>query len=236
MKKFIYNNVSSDVYGLYINGRGVFDSPEPDLEFLTVPGRSGDLVYDNKRFKNIEIKYPACFMQENFLSNFKAFQAFMLSHKGYYKLTDDYQPNHYRMAAISRSIDLSDINWTYDAGSFDLVFNCKPQLFLTSGDTRTTYTAASNTITNPTRFASKPILRVVGAGSVTIEGVTVTIASHSYDYIDIDCDLMDCYYEGNNANSYVTVGNYFPELAPGDNTMTLSGVASVGVTPRWWTV
>lgn len=236
MKTFIYDSVSSDTYGLYINGQGVFNSPEPDLEFLTVPGRSGDLVYDNKRFKNITIKYPACFTQENFRSNFKALQAFLLSHKGYYKLTDDYQPDYYRMAAIDKAIDLSDINWVYDAGSFDLSFNCKPQLFLASGDTATTYTAASNTITNPTNFASKPLLRVVGTGSVTIEGVTITIAAHNYAYVDIDCELMDCYYEGYNLNDKVTVGNYFPEFAPGDNTMALSGVTSVTVTPRWWTV
>ena len=236
MKTFTYDSVSSDTYGLYINGRGVFNSPEPDMEFLQVPGRSGDLVYDNKRFGNIDIKYPACFMLDSFKTNFKSFQAFLLSHKGYYKLTDDYNPNYYRMAAVTRPINPNEIDWVYDAGSFDLTFNCKPQLFLTSGDTSTTYTAASNTIANPTKFASKPLLRVVGTGSFTLGGVTITIAAHGYAYVDIDCELMDCYYQGNNLNDKVTVGNYFPELAPGNNTLTLSGVTSVAVTPRWWTV
>lgn len=236
MKTFTYDSVSSDTYGLFINGRGVFDSPEPDLEFLTVPGRSGDLVYDNKRFGNIEIKYPACFMLDSFQTNFKSFQAFLLSHKGYYKLTDDYQSGYYRMAAINKAIKASDIDWTYNAGSFDLVFNCKPQLFLTSGDTMTTITSASYTLNNPTKFASKPLLRVTGTGSVTVNGVTITVASHSYAYVDIDCELMDCYYQGYNLNDKVTIGDYFPQLDPGNNAIALSGVTSLGVTPRWWTV
>lgn len=235
-KTFTFDSVSSSTYGLYINGSGVFDSPEPDLTYQQVPGRSGDLIYDNKRFNNIEIKYPACFMLSNFQQNLKSFQAFALSHKGYYKLTDDYQPNYFRMASIAEAINPDEIDWTYDAGAFDLVFNCKPQLYLTSGETMTTITSASYTLSNPTKFASKPLLRVTGTGSVTVNGVTITVASHSYPYVDIDCELMDCYYQGNNLNDKVTIGDYFPELAPGNNAIALSGVTSLGVTPRWWTV
>ena len=236
MKTFTYNNTSSKDFGLFINGRGVYDSPEPDLEYVTVPGRSGDLVYDNKRFENVNVKYPACFMLENFRTNFKALQAFLLKHKGYYKLTDDYEPNYFRMASVSEPIELKDIDWVYDAGSFDLVFNCKPQRFLVSGDTETEYTEESNTITNPTEFASMPVLRVYGTGSITLGNVTMTIASHEYPYLEIDCELMDCYYQGYNANQYVTIGPFFPEFAPGENTLVIDGPTMVTVRPRWWTV
>ena len=236
MKTFTFDNTTSSSYGLYINGRGVYDSPEPDLEYVTVPGRSGDLVYDNKRFNNIEVTYPACFMLTNFTTNFKSLQAFLLKHKGYYKLTDDYEPNYFRMASVAEAIKLKDIDWVYNAGSFDLSFNCKPQRFLVSGETETDYTAASNTINNPTNFASKPLLKVYGTGTVTLGSVTLTISAHSYAYIEIDCELMDCYYQGNNANQYVTVGNYFPELEPGNNTLAISGPSKVTVKPRWWTV
>ena len=234
-KTFTFDNKSSADFGLFINGRGVFDSPEPDLEYVSIPGRSGDLIYDNNRFKNIKVTYPACFMLENFRTNFKALQAFLLKHKGYYKLTDDYEPNYFRMASVSEPIELKNIEWVYDAGSFDLVFNCKPQRFLTSGETETDYTA-SNTITNPTDFPSKPLLKVYGTGTVTIGGVTITISSHSYAYIEIDCELMDCYYQGNNANQYVTIGNYFPELPAGNSTLAISGLSKVTLKPRWWTV
>ena len=236
MKTFTFDNTTSSSYGLYINGRGVYDSPEPDLEYVTVPGRSGDLVYDNKRFNNIEVTYPACFMLTNFTSNFKSLQAFLLKHKGYYKLTDDYEPNYFRMASVAEAIKLKDIDWVYNAGSFDLTFNCKPQRFLVSGETETDYTASSNTINNPTNFASKPLLKVYGTGTVTLGSVTLTISAHSYAYIEIDCELMDCYYQGNNANQYVTIGPFFPEFAPGENTLVIDGPTMVTVKPRWWTV
>lgn len=235
-KTFTFDNKSSADFGLFINGRGVFDSPEPDLEYVSIPGRSGDLIYDNKRFNNIGLTYPACFMLTNFTSNFKSLQAFLLKHKGYYKLTDDYEPNYFRMASVAEAIKLKDIDWVYDAGSFDLTFNCKPQRFLVSGETETDYTAASQTITNPTDFASKPLLKVYGTGTVTIGGVTLTIVSHGFAYIEIDCELMDCYYQGNNANQYVTIGNYFPELPAGNSTLAINGPSKVIVKPRWWTV
>ena len=239
-KTFTFDNKSSADFGLFINGRGVFDSPEPDLEYVSIPGRSGDLIYDNKRFNNIEVTYPACFTMSNFKSNFKDLQAFMLKHKGYFRLEDDYLPNHFRMASIDRAIRLDEINWVYDAGSFDLTFNCKPQLFLKSGETETEYTAASSTLNNPTNFIAKPIIKTYGAGLFTLNDVTVTIASNSFDYILIDCELMDCigYSSGiaSNANIYVTIGNKFPEIASGNNTLAITGLTKVTVRPRWWTV
>ena len=77
---------------------------------------------------------------------------------------------------------------------------------------------------------------MTGTGSVTVNGVTITVASHSYAYVDIDCELMDCYYQGYNLNDKVTIGDYFPQLDLGNNAIALSGVTSLGVTPRWWTV
>ena len=61
-----------------------------------------------------------------------------------------------------------------DVGKFDIVFNCKPQRFLTSGSTKTTLTA-NGTITNPTRFAARPLLEVNGYGAIDINGETVSI-------------------------------------------------------------
>ena len=48
--------------------------------------------------------------------------------------------------------------------------------------------------------------------------------------------MMDCYYQGNNANQYVTIGNYFPVLPAGNSTLAISGPSKVTLKPRWWTV
>ena len=48
---------------------------------------------------------------------------------------------------------------------------------------------------------------------------------------------MNCTYLGQNANTFVTVGDYFPTLAPGANQITISSstITKIEVTPRWWT-
>lgn len=89
---------------------------------------------------------------------------------------------------------------------------------------------------NPSLFNSKPLIRVYGVGTFRVNDITVTIASHDKPYIDIDCELQECFYEGENMNEYVSFsGNDFPELQPGDNYMLLaSGITKLEVTPRWW--
>jgi len=96
---------------------------------------------------------------------------------------------------------------------------------------------ATNTLVNPTRFASKPLIRLYGNGTATINGQTITVAN-STAYVDIDCDMMDCYEGSTNRNADVTFSTYdFPELVPGDNTFIAgTGITGFVVTPRWWRV
>ena len=95
--------------------------------------------------------------------------------------------------------------------------------------------AGDNVLTNPGLFPSKPMIRVYGAGVVTINDITITV-SDCDTYVDIDCDAMDCYEGATNRNADVSFSTYdFPELAPGDNVFEInSGVTSIKVQPRWW--
>ena len=91
-------------------------------------------------------------------------------------------------------------------------------------------------INNPTHFNSKPLIRVYGDGTFTVNNTTVIMAAHSEPYIDIDCELQECFYEDTNMNSYVSFSdNDFPELIPGANGfMPTPGITKLVVTPRWW--
>jgi phage-related protein len=84
---------------------------------------------------------------------------------------------------------------------------------------------------NPTLFDAKPLIRVYGKGSITVNGETMEWSGSS-EYVDIDCDIQDCYYMGANMNNYVT--GDFPVLSPGDNVIAFTGSTSVRITPRWW--
>ena len=231
----IYGGLQSDSYGVNISGEGTYDAPERQADVIQIPGRNGDLVIDRGRYNNIQITYPA-FITESFASRFDTFRAAMLNKTGYNRLEDTYHPDEYRMATLTGAIT-ADTGAYNKIGSFKLVFNCQPQRWLKSGETETTLTS-SGTITNPTAYASKPLLKVYGYGNLGIGSMTITIASPGYSYLYIDCEAMDAYNGATPLNHKITLsGNEFPELAPGPNSISLgSGITKVLITPRWWTI
>ena len=90
------------------------------------------------------------------------------------------------------------------------------------------------TIENPTLFDAKPLLRVYGAGTLTLGGQTITISTADV-YTDIDCEMMDCFKYTVSKNGNVSFSGYdFPVIPPGRNVITMDGVTQVDITPRWW--
>lgn len=225
-----FNNVNSKTYGVYISGTGVFDAPARDREYIQVPGRNGDIIIDHGRYQNIEVIYPA-FIVRNFASNIRTWCNKLLEPIDYVRLEDTYHPDEFRLAVLSQGMQVDPVAWLA-AGSFDLVFNCRPERFLKSGETATTFTA-SGSISNPTDMPAKPLIRVYGSGSFTVNGTTITVASNTLGYIDIDCDLQEAFCGSVNANQYISASE-FPVLDSGANSVALNGVTKVEITPRWW--
>ena len=120
----------------------------------------------------------------------------------------------------------------------NLVFKPMIRLASDTDDTWVPYYDGSNKIYNPTLFPSKPLIRVYGDGTLTIGSDVITIASTSYSYIDIDSEIMDCFYGTTNVNNKVTFqSNDFPELRPGLTGIAYSGnITKVEITPRWYIV
>lgn len=92
-------------------------------------------------------------------------------------------------------------------------------------------------IYNPTLFASNPLIRVTGSGTVGIGDNTITVGS-GYSYVDIDSETQNCYCGTQNANAIVSFSTgEFPTLTPGVTGITVgSGITSVQITPRWYRV
>ncbi len=230
LNSLTFNNINSLQYGVYISGTGAFNSPARDREMIEVPGRNGDIINDHGRYKNIEVTYPA-FIIKDFKANLTAWANKLLEPLNYVRLSDTYHPDEFRLAVLSQGMVVDPVRWLA-AGSFDLVFNCRPERFLTSGETVTTFTAGGS-ISNQTDMPAKPLIRVYGSGTITVNGTEIEIASHSYEYIDIDCDLQEAFYGAANANMYISLDE-FPTLRSGANIIVLDGVTRVEMTPRWW--
>lgn len=217
--------------GIYVDASLAFNKPAKDTETFRIPGRNGALVIDHGTWDNVIITFP-CYAKS--IATFESIINQLGALSGYQKIECTNDVTHFRMGVpiIPQAPTVKRINTT---AWFNLSFNCKPQRFLTSGESVTTKTA-SGSITNPTSYASKPLLRITGTGTFTINGTAITIANHGQSYVDIDCEMQDCFYGSTNLNQYVAFTSHeFPTLSPGSNSFTFgTGITQVKITPRWW--
>ena len=185
-KALKFDNVSSRTYGVYITGEAVYNAPERDVEMITIPGRNGSFALDNGRFQNIEVSYPAGIFAEteaDFRQAISDFRNFLCSRNGYVRLQDEYNPDEYRMAVYKSGLEVDPA--MLKAGEFTITFDCKPQRWLTSGETEVTIASSGDTITNPTLFESSPLLEVEGYGDIGIGGETITIQNEVVGHVDL---------------------------------------------------
>ena len=231
---------SSRDFKVYISGQGTYSAPARVYTAYEVPGRSGKLYVDQKRYENIEVSYPA-FVFQDMRNNVDSFRNFLLSQVGYQRLEDTYHPDEYRMAMYKDGLEVG-VDPHHEFAAFDLTFDCKPQRFLKSGDEAVTLTS-NGSIYNPTPFESNPLIKVYGYGTLTINGDPIVITSYSFysiSYIRIDCENMMCTDSGNyyNFGTAVTFTNHnYPVLIPGENTVSMSGeIRQVDIIPHWWTL
>ena len=133
-KALTFDGESSRDYGVYITGQAVYNAPERDVEMVTIPGRNGAFAQDQGRFENIEVTYPAGMFASNqadFAQGIAAFRNMLCSRKGYCRLTDEYNPNEYRLAVYKSGLEVDPAR---SAGEFNITFECKPQRYLMSGE------------------------------------------------------------------------------------------------------
>ena len=171
-----FDGVSTNSYDIYISEEGVFNAPERDVEMITIPGRNGEYALDKGRFNNITVTYPA-FNYETTMANFTSklsnLRNALASRVGYKWLTDTLHTDEYRMAVFKGGLEIDPIKYN-TASQFDIVFECKPQRFLTSGETATTV-SNNGTLTNPTLFPSSPLLQVTGYGTINLGSESLTV-------------------------------------------------------------
>lgn len=228
----IYNGINTQDFGVWAKGGGVYNAPARKYKSISIPGRNGTLTIDEGSFEEAEHSYP-CFIADNFPVNIQGLRNAFMADPGYHVLTDDYNPDEYYKARYMDGLEV-DVAPRAVGGEFTLRFRRDPRRFLKSGDI--TQTIANNgKIENPTLFDAKPLIRVTGYGEVYVGSYRITISS-LFPYVDIDCEMMDCYHGTDNANPVVTFeGNDFPVLPPGRTGVTYSGhVTKVEITPHWW--
>jgi len=231
---FIFKERSSLEFGLLISEKGSYKGAARDVSYTSVPGRSGDLITDNGRYKNITVPYRCTLLnatEKAFSTVAHQIKAWLLSEQGYFPLWDSYDKNYYRLGAYSDEVDVAQE--LRDLGELSLSFNCKPFKYSFEGQKPVVFTAAGS-IYNSEAYPSAPYIKITGSGKVVLSVNNDTFTLDNIDgYIEIDSEIMNAYKGLQPQNNKMT-GAGFPTLLPGDNTISWVGdVESLELVPRW---
>lgn len=240
MTFFTYNGRSSAEFGLHIEKKDVFSAPEYDVEFISIPGRSGDIINPNRRFANIKVTYTVFLARKNtaaLASVLRDIKGWLYSEPDrYHEITDSYDAEYFRYGVISGSLDIEEqLN---KVGSFTVTFNCKPYKYSFAGQEVLVTGAKRLSVANPTAFESRPYIKLYGSGAVTLnisspDSTSLWTISAIDEYIEIDSELMNCF-KGTVLKNDIVTGEGFPVLKPGENLIACTGnVQRFEVVPRW---
>lgn len=184
---FIFNGVSSDTMKFNVTSRQVYNAPAYDLNAIEVPGRSGDLLNPQNRFKNKQISYTGFLKASDFegstwreklSTGLIQLKGWLCSDAGsYHELTDDYDPGFTRYGYISGETAISDIQDRPFGVTLTVTFNCKPYM----------YKAGEPMELPETKSASGSIITITdGAENTPLKSAVVNIEPvqdlNGYDY------------------------------------------------------
>ena len=232
--QFIYNGKRSyDDMCLIITETPPFVAAEREVEFTSIPGKSGDLIEDGGRYKNVTIPYTVAALTDPFDLPLlvKKIAAWLGATGGYFILSDTYDPNYFRYARYSGNLNIADI--LLKIGTAQLNFNAKPFKYSFDGQQAITI-SASGVIYNPEGFASIPYIKITGNGDITLSIENSSFAFKGVNgYIEIDSEIMAAYKGEELQNDKISFSD-FPTLAPGANHIsTVGNVSKIEIVPRW---
>lgn len=239
-----FKGIDSRDLNLYVRKKTAYDKAERDMTFVSVPGRSGDLIIDNGKFKNINIEYELSLFStqheelsenENFFYSFEDVCRWLTEDSKYYKLYNSYEPLYYRMACLTKGISMDDQeHWS--VGKFGIKFNCKPFRYRIDGDEVQTITTQNTRLYNQEVYESLPHIKIFGTGNIYLH-----INGRQYNFLNVlgyvscDSEAMNVYKDMVNKNNDYQANSY-PILEPGSNVISWSGnVSKIEIKPRWCT-
>lgn len=135
----IYRGTSSDDVKFNVTERRVYNAPAFDVSGIEVPGRSGDILNSQERFKNKSIVYTGFIRSSDFPGDttwerlsrgLRTIKAWVCGDAGkYHDLTDDYDPGFVRRAFVSGETAISEVLDRPDGATITITFMAEPFMY-----------------------------------------------------------------------------------------------------------
>ena len=248
--EIILNGVSSEKLGFRVQYRPDIASPTRRLEFISTPGYSGSLIYDDNTFEDTPFEL-SLIIKGNGSDDHSAIMDKIWDVYSYFD-TGKYIPMIPWFDERKEYLVIPDggkgptfSNNVYMDGNIvaSIGLLCKPYKYIV-GYAEQTPTSMNFTLKSPDRtHGGAPLIILEGTSinksTVTVNGKAFELSSIT-DNSYIDSEKRMCYSliggSYKNRNSTVLTREY-PILKPGNNTIAVSapGITRVKITPRWRT-
>ena len=238
-------------YCALIASRSIYTIPQRRQRFITIPKKSGSVYIDDGAYDNIGIEYvfklfPAVSDISaphedltNLVNRFRKSFVLKRGERGYYQLTDSYDPDIFRWAAIEKAtVEVG----TGEVATVTVAFNCEPYRYYWDGD-------KEYRITSPTKIKSvglkgaRPLITIYGIyGSGGACGVKIQDDTYSVTldantpFVTIDSKNGTVMLGQDNKSKLYTSAE-FPVLPVGTITVSPTGdTTQIIMKPRWYDI
>lgn len=234
INQFIFKGKRSyDDFSMIITETPPEEIAERDLEFVSVNGRNGDIVYDNGRYKNVTREYKVTALAERYPLPLliRKIASWLESDVGYHILSDTYDPNYFRYACYNGKVSFTEK--MMQLGAATIRFNCKPFRYSFDGQ-RPIKIGKIGSIWNFEDIESSPYIKIIGSGncSLIVNGIYFPFLNVE-DYIEIDSESMSAF-KGELLQNHKIQFDDFPKFKPGINNIFSAGnISEILIIPRW---
>lgn len=232
---FCFDGVDSRDYGIYLSSAIKISGAQPNVEKISIPGRSGDFLRYDGSFSNVSFA-AECFVHGDHAADaIAAIAQWTMGTQGYRKLEFPWEDG-YRMAYVTSSPDTERLSQGVRA--FTLDFSCAPQVWTYAG--QQPIQIANGDVLHNDWMEAKPLITIRGAGTGTLQvGDTKVKLIGIFGKLALDCGTQNATTrpsptDGNSVISALT----FPTLTHGQTKISWYGdnlhIGAVQITPRWW--
>lgn len=251
-RDFEFNGVKLSDIGAVITEKPSYTLSFRELDFTSLPGKSGDFITDKQRFKNLAVSYKISSIPSLCDYNAQLFayrlSEWLLTSYDYKILRDTNNIGYFRKAVCTEisnpTVEASGMVWT------TVTFNCEPFLYSENGTESISYSATSSnsyainaTLLNQEMWDSEPIIEIIPTGavklSITINDITVTFTESFSNAVTIDVPERNIYYSQTlqPCNNIVSAMK-LPLLKSGENTIITIPINTsndyvLKITPNW---
>jgi phage-related protein len=229
---FYLDGVDARSAGIYLQSPIKFSEAVPIIEAQTIAGRNGDLINYTGSYENRSASASCFCLQKDVEKALRSAGRFLMTKKGYRRLETSDDPEHYWLAVIENSPQISMRLRTL--APFEIGFDCKPQAFVKSGENAVVFTE-NGSLFNQYGQIALPFITLYGqgAGTLTIGDCVVEVKTLN-GTLYLDSDTQNAYNDNGNQNLNINAP-VFPVLGDGEIPIAFSGgIERVEIIPRWW--